>query len=327
MELSHELQSAVNQSLATWPTKSLTEAVSKLSDRYRDGRPGPTGRFTESALDVAAYVAYRFPATYAVVAAVLEEVSERLPRFNPHTLLDVGAGPGTTMWACSQIWPSITNTTLLERDPDMATWGQRLATYSNNSMLSQARWESIDLTSPWQTEPSDLVTASYVLGEFPEARLIPFISKLWEHTLSTLVLVEPGTPDGFKRILAARQSLLASGALVVAPCPHHDPCPSDWCHFAKRVARSRIHRQAKGSTLAYEDEKFSYLVVSRSPGLPITARIVRHPQIAKGHIKLALCTPTGLSHETVTKNAGERFRLARHANWGDAFPSKADPPL
>lgn len=325
MELSAELQNALNQSLAKWSTKSLAGAVSQLSDRYRDGGPGPTGRFTESALDVAAYVAYRLPATYAAVSAVLEEVSKLLPGFNPHTLLDVGAGPGTTLWAASQIWPSITNTVLLERDPQMTAWGQRLAAYANTPALSQTRWESIDLNSPWQAVPADLVTASYVLGELPEARLIPFVAKLWEHTLSTLVLVEPGTPEGFKRIIAARQSLLTLGAGVVAPCPHQDHCQSDWCHFATRVARSRIHRQAKASTLAYEDEKFSYLVVSRSLGLPITGRIVRHPQIAKGHIKLELCTPAGLIHETVTKKAGERYRLARHARWGDAFPSKTDP--
>ncbi len=325
MELPPELQSALNQLLATWPKKSLAEAVSTLSDRYRDGGPGLTGRFTESAQDVAAYAAYRLPATYAAVSGVLEEVLERLPGFSPHTLLDVGAGPGTAMWAASRVWPSITTAALLERDPDMATWGQRLAAYSDNSMLSQARWESIDLTRPWQTQASDLVIASYVLGELGEARRMSFVAKLWEYTLGALVLVEPGTPEGFKRILAARQSLLASGAIIVAPCPHQDHCPSDWCHFAKRVARSRIHRQAKGSTLAYEDEKFSYVVVSRSPGLPITGRIVRHPQAGKAHINLELCTPTGIFHETITKKAGERFRLARHANWGDAFPSKTDP--
>jgi len=64
-----------------------------------------------------------------------------------------------------------------------------------------------------------------------------------------LVLVEPGTPAGYGRILRARDRLVGLGATLAAPCPHHAACPltgEDWCHFSVRLPRSRDHRLAKG---------------------------------------------------------------------------------
>lgn len=320
MELSPNLQSALNQSLARWSTKSLAGAVPKLSDRYRAGESGRSGSFTESPLDVAAYVAYRLPATYAAMVTVLREVSQRLPEFSPKNLLDVGAGPGTAMWATTQIWPQIEDITLLERDREMASWGQLMASYDPESVLAHARWLPVDISNSWHQSPKDLVMAGYVLGELPESHRIPLVTKLWEHTLGCLILVEPGTPEGFKRIVTARHALLERGAVVVAPCPHQAACPSDWCHFSQRVARSRVHRQAKGATMAYEDEKFSYVAVSHAPGTAIKGRVIRHPYTGKGHVNLTLCTPSGITQETVTRRDGERFRRARHLSWGDVFP-------
>jgi len=51
----------------------------------------------------------------------------------------------------------------------------------------------------------------------------------------------------------------------------------------------------------------------------VQARIIRHPLIGKGHIKLELCTPEGIATETVTRSDKERFRQARHAKWGEAW--------
>jgi ribosomal protein RSM22 (predicted rRNA methylase) len=96
----------------------------------------------------------------------------------------------------------------------------------------------------------------------------------------------------------------------------------DWCHFAARVSRSSLHRQVKGGSLPYEDEKYSYVAATRVP-VPTEppARIVRKPQLRKGQVLLDLCTSDeGLVRDTVTKRHGERYRAARDANWGDALP-------
>ena len=94
---------------------------------------------------------------------------------------------------------------------------------------------------------------------------------------------------------------------------------NDWCHFAQRITRSQLQRQAKQATLSYEDEKFSYIAASRTTGLPIRARVLRHPQIRPGHIHLELCTPGGLQNSTVTRKDKAAFREARDIAWGNAL--------
>ena len=93
----------------------------------------------------------------------------------------------------------------------------------------------------------------------------------------------------------------------------------DWCHFAQRLERTSLHRSLKSGELGYEDEKFSYMVAAHQEVARVPARIIRHPLIGKGHIKLELCTPAGIVSETVTRSDKENFRLARHAKWGDAW--------
>lgn len=48
-------------------------------------------------------MAARMPACYAAVYKVLEEVSMRLPLFNPESMLDFGSGPGTAIWAAHEV--------------------------------------------------------------------------------------------------------------------------------------------------------------------------------------------------------------------------------
>ncbi|MCC7107584.1 MAG: rRNA methyltransferase, partial [Chloroflexi bacterium] len=66
--------------------------------------------------------------------------------------------------------------------------------------------------------------------------------------------------------------------------------------------------------------KFAYTALSRAPLDRSYARIVRHPQIHKGHISLQLCTPEGMRTIIVSKRDGALFTRARKAEWGDIFP-------
>jgi len=66
--------------------------------------------------------------------------------------------------------------------------------------------------------------------------------------------------------------------------------------FSQRLQRTAEHRQLKGGSLGYEDEKFSYLIASRAALNPASARIVRHPRKHIGFLHLNLCTPAGLQN-------------------------------
>lgn len=321
------LLEALDAVLADIPPPVLHRASARLSERYREqrGRGGPVAR-TEA--DILAYVATRMPATFAAITASLEAVREQRPAWQPRTLLDVGAGPGTGLWAAGGVWPSLDEAMALEAEPAMLALGQRLAGAASRELVREAGWQRTSLPAALPAGPFDVVLLAYVLGELPPAdrdRVVGNAAGATAKPDGLTVIVEPGTPDGYARVVRARDQLIAGGGFVTAPCPHDAPCPipeNDWCHFSVRLARSVAHRSAKQAALGYEDEKFAYVAVSGQPTARADARIVRHPQTRPRVIQLELCTAAGnLRSVTVTKSDREGFRLARKADWGDAHPA------
>jgi ribosomal protein RSM22 (predicted rRNA methylase) len=325
MELPETLRIAIAEVAERQPRATLERAATTLSSAFRGEGGGATARAVDSPAAVAAYAVTRLPATFAALTAALGEARARLPEWEPHTLLDIGAGPGVSAWAAEAIWPSLREALLLERDQRMIALGGELLAVSPPGAL-EARWRQVDITGPWGKPlptPTDLITCAYALNELPEGRRAELVNRLWEATGGALALVAPGTPAGFAAIRAARDQLIAAGAHILAPCPHDRACPmsaGDWCHMAQRLARSRLHRQLKGGDAPYEDEKFSYIIASRLVGTPILARVIRHPLVHAGHITLQLCGQDGLERREVTRSRRAAFRQARGAHWGSVWP-------
>ncbi|HEY9056664.1 MAG TPA: small ribosomal subunit Rsm22 family protein [Aurantimonas sp.] len=320
MQLPAALRQALDARLDRHALDDLRSAGERLSGRYRaeirDGR-----RHLDGEPAVLAYLAARMPATFAAIRASLEQIVLRRPDFAPETLLDIGAGPGTALWAANDAFDSLREATLVEASAPALGVGQGLA---QEGMAVATRWVRGDATADLaERAPADLVTLAYVLDELPPEARGALVLRLWQLTQDVLVIVEPGTPAGWQRILAAREQLLAEGAQLLAPCPHADDCPvaaPDWCHFAQRVARSRTHRLAKRGTVPYEDEKFAYLAVARRPAVPLTARVLASPRSGSGKVQLKICTSDGqMREQMVTKREGEMFRTARRLDWGDAM--------
>lgn len=316
MQLPPSLRAAIDRELDGIALADLARASDTLSQRYRaevqDGR-------LHLADDAAAraYLTTRLPATFAAISSALAAVAEARPDFAPRSALDAGAGPGTATWAAAQQWDSLEGATLVEASPAIRAIGERLGPTLPRIIWLAARLDGA-LT---EVAPSDLVLLAYVLDELPEAAREPLIRQLWTLTTDTLLIVEPGTPAGWKRILRARDILIHAGAHILAPCPHAGPCPlaaPDWCHFSARVARSRLHREAKGGTVPWEDEKFIYVVASRQPGLRAEGRVIAPPRTSKAAVTLKLCQEDGCAADRVfAKRAGDSFKIARRLDWGD----------
>jgi ribosomal protein RSM22 (predicted rRNA methylase) len=316
MELPSALRQAVDAALEGVSTRDLAAASDALSQRYRG--EVRDGRFhVADDLTARAYLAARLPATYAAIRAALDAVAEMRPAFAPHSLLDFGAGPGTALWAAGDCWPDLDAATLVEASASMRKFGE---SFAGASGVARVDWRH-DTSA---LERSDLVTVAYVLDELDPDRRAALVSELWSLTADTLLIVEPGTPAGWQRILDARALLLKQGAQMVAPCPHAQACPlvePDWCHFARRVSRSRAHLQAKGAEVPWEDEKFSYVAVARNwAALPAAARVIAPPRAGSGKVELKLCTSEGRAETVlVTKREGARYKQARRFDWGDAW--------
>jgi ribosomal protein RSM22 (predicted rRNA methylase) len=322
MQLPVDLANAMEVELREAAAKDVSVAVRGLSERYR--APSHSGRspFIGTTTDALAYTAFRLPATYAATIAVLEEVGRLLPDFKPHSVLDVGAGPGTGGWAAAAVWPSLEKLTFLEVDDRMIGVGKALAHHSNSPAIRGAEWRHVDARDVGRQPNAELTIAGYMIGELSTDSMVSFLHRLWEATSDTCVLVEPGTPRGFRSIKTAEAELIASGANIVAPFPHDWQCTesdTDWCHFAQRVPRTRRHRLAKGATLSYEDEKYCYVVASRREAVPIAARVIRQPQTRSGHVRLVLCTPQGVVSFVVARSNHEAYRIAKDLRWGSAI--------
>lgn len=321
MQLPNDLRSALEAQIANVPFKRLAKATRELSLRYRDLDDGAEESLVRSQLDAIAYLASRLPATFGAISAVLREVQDRRPELTPTKLLDVGAGPGVAGYAGVQAWHDLEEITALERDPHMIRVGKALSETSNSSAIKSAIWRETDVTAAWECVPAELTIAAYVVGELPAHTHSDFLHRLWTCTADVCVLIEPGTPRGFETIRQAAGRLQRSGAHIIAPFPHEWNClesPNDWCHFSQRVPRAALHRRAKEAELSYEDEKYCYVVASRIPGLPIAARVIRHPQIRSGHVRLVLCARDGVKHVVISRS-NKAYRQAKKLTWGSAI--------
>jgi ribosomal protein RSM22 (predicted rRNA methylase) len=322
MRLSAELLDAVQWETDKVERRKLVQATAQLTEHYQAADFASPAIATEA--HRAAYLAVRLPATYAAIRRVFAEINLRAPAAEITSLLDLGAGPGTALFAAAEEFHDLQHATLVESDSNWLALGKRLAEQSEWTAVQQAQWLKQDLRSGLNCDKHDLVVISYTLGELPQAAQEAVFRKAWNCTNKFLVIIEPGTRRGFTAINTARSSLLANAAAIVAPCPHHFACPmaasGDWCHFSQRVERTSLHRQLKGGDLGYEDEKFSYIVAGKSNASPIAARIVRHPRKHSGHVQLVLCTSTGqIENRTITRSSKASYKQGRKAEWGDSW--------
>ena len=148
------------------------------------------------------------------------------------------------------------------------------------------------------------------------------IEKIWNAANDVLLIIEPGTPRGFFYIKQIRDILLQKGAHIIAPCPHDNICQineNDWCQFTCRVQRSKVHKALKSGESPYEDEKFSYIAVSKHNVNVPECRILRHPIINKGYSEFKICTKDEIKNIKLSKKNGELYKQAKKKSSGDSL--------
>jgi ribosomal protein RSM22 (predicted rRNA methylase) len=322
-DLPAELTAALNARLHGFSRSDAAARSDAISKTYRSGGGSTTIRNESDAL---AYALARMPATYAAVIASLNALQEIRPDFTPTTLLDCGAGPGTATWACAEAFASLASFTLLDANPALRTLALSLAKDSHR--IPAMRYDLGDAAATIADAPSaDLVIASYVINELNDAARTKLVAAMWTKTNDTLLIVEPGTPAGYQRILDARAQLINAGAHVIAPCPHDDACPlvkPDWCHFSQRLQRSRVHKQLKSAELPYEDEKFIYVALSRTPVARRPSRVLAQPLTTKIAITAKLCTDEGVIAAVAPRRDKALYAKFRKLDWGDADFSSSE---
>jgi ribosomal protein RSM22 (predicted rRNA methylase) len=328
LNLPPELQQAISAQLKPYPSERWIRDAQALSQRYRTARSADERPLASTDREALGYAVLILPSTYAQLAGAMDATAQRIPTFAPTTMLDLGSGPGTALWAATQQWSSLRQLRAWEREPTLIALGRRLAQSAPHVAVQAARWEQVDLQtrSGFSSERFDLVVLGHVLNELPPEAQAEVVNYAWRLTAGLLLIVEPGTSSAFAVARAARDQLLAVGANTIAPCPHNQPCPlvNDWCHFPQRLLRPPFQKQARSAPSIWEDAKYAYAAMARFPvEQPIWGRLIREPLIAKGFTSLPLCTNEGINAVRVQKRERNAYRVASDLSWGSAF----DQPL
>ncbi len=315
MEMPLSLRQAIETLTEGLESDKIKKHAEQISHRYRD--KNALWRSAAGTQEAIVYAVSRMPATFGAVSAVLQQ-TKILNDFHPKTMIDIGSGSGTAVWAAARLF-DFEHILCLERENAMRCVGQTLMNNGADFFRTSPVWQEFDLISSSLTQTADIVTASYVLNELDEQNQNDALSKLWQATEKALIIIEPGTPENFRQMKQFRSFLIERGAFIAAPCPHNNICENEWCHFFCRVARSKLHRISKGGSAPFEDEKFTYLIALREKQKTAYARILRRPLIGKGKVTLSLCKASGISDQIVSKKDGDVYKAARKADWGDIF--------
>ncbi len=316
------LHKSLNSLAERIPLKELRKSYEFLSDSYKS----PKSPLQFSPLICLSYAIARMPATLSVQEKIWKIFQEQITLKNtPLSLVDVGAGPGTILWSLpNKTW--IKNLTLVEKNSSFITLSKKIAKenpYIKNKELDITYIQQDISTSPIPS--ADIIFASYWLNEMKHIDKI--IENIWQAAEKYIIIIEPGTPLGFKNILKARQFFINKGALIIAPCPGNISCPlkdhsTMWCHFRTRLPRHKNHAYIKSANLSFEEEPYSYLIVQKKIDISSFStknRIISSVKKTKLGAETLICTSENLQQLVVLKKEKASYKHLLKKKWGDSI--------
>jgi ribosomal protein RSM22 (predicted rRNA methylase) len=335
LSLPNDLHDAIARALAAVPPARWMREAQLLSERYRAPRTAQAGPLATGEMQALGYAALILPATYAQLRGALAATAARIPGWSPTTLLDLGSGPGTALWAATAQWPSLCALTAGEREPALIALGARLAHASQAAAVRAASWERIDLravgsASARSLEQFDVVVLGHVLNELDAESQRRVVAAAWQRSAGLLLIVEPGTSAAFEVVRAAREQLLDLGAHTIAPCAHDQKCPlqNDWCHFPQRLKRPEFQRRAREASSEWEESKFAYAALARfAMDAPIWGRVIREPTSNKAYAEALISTANGVARYRGLKRHRDAFRQVKQLEWGAALEQSLEAPI
>jgi ribosomal protein RSM22 (predicted rRNA methylase) len=335
LSLPNDLHDAIARALAAVPPARWVREAQLLSERYRAPRTSQGAPLATGEAQALGYAALILPATYAQLRGALAATAARIPGWAPATMLDLGSGPGTALWAATAQWPSLRALAAWEREPALIALGLRLARASQAPAVRSAKWERLDLralerASARTSEQFDVVVLGHVLNELDAESQRQVVAAAWQRAAGLLLIVEPGTSAAFEVVRAARDQLLGLGAHTIAPCAHDQACPlqNDWCHFPQRLKRPEFQRRAREAFSEWEESKFAYAALARfATRAPIWGRVIRESASNKAYAEATISTAAGVARYRGLKRHRDAFRQVKQLDWGAALEQPLEAPI
>lgn len=262
---------------------------------------------------VQAYVFSRLPATYAVA---YETFHKYFSNSKIQSVIDWGCGVGAASLALADVVSNAINYHLVESN--------QYALGMAEEFMHLLHGDKHLITYEMPVNNVDLAIMSYSLNELG-TNWQSVVKTLWQKS-ENLLIIEPGTHSIFQNLSKVREWLIDNGANVIAPCYHAKKCPlantNDWCHFQKRISRTKEMRFFKKAERGFEDEAYTYILLSKSNSnqiLESNSRIIAKPNQHGGHINLKLCNSNGFVENVTISKSNPDYKSTKKLQWGDCF--------
>lgn len=322
--LPQPIQKTITTLLAAPNANGWMKRAQALHHRYMQQEPNSQPRHVSDALDALAYLALRAPATYAQIWGAAAAIREIVPHWQPTTLLDLGCGPGSGLWALTDLFPSLTQATCIDQSPHFLTLGRQILSATQAPLA--VTWQQADLLHRIQQLETtyDIVLLANVLNELPEEQRAILVAAAFQRSRHLLMIIEPGTPVGSGIVQSAAHQLAPSGTLI-APYLDNQFVEEKWLHFPQRFTRPgftrRLRQAMRESALMasdWEEAKYSYVAVGKiAPEINPWGRVIRSVQVAKGQLEVLVLTKEQPLVVKVTKRHKHAFAFAKKLRWGD----------
>jgi hypothetical protein len=236
--------------------RHLPDNIQELSTFLTTERKELLGRdYLHAPQTLGAYLWYFLPWNMLRLARLLGGLVFEPPA--GAVIVDVGAGPLTLVQALALARPDLLARELhfycLDSTPKPMRQGRKLYFGLLDLLGATSSWRTHLVHAPWQAglrdaPQADVLTAVNFMNELPWHRRDPlgeqvgeFFGSLSDHVRDSgqCLFMEPGNRLGGKLTSMLRESAVARGWNVLAPCTHVQPCPmlgnlreTSWCHFS-----------------------------------------------------------------------------------------------
>jgi ribosomal protein RSM22 (predicted rRNA methylase) len=326
INLPTEINEAIADILSQPDNIGWLSRAEALHERYRSGKKHPQESYIRDTVDVAAYLGLRIPATYAQIYSALLQLQEVIPEWKPKSVLDLGSGPGTGVWATKNVWPGIEKANCIDNEGYFLTIGREL--FAKTKLSVDIAWDADSLRSDFGSKNNkyDLVILANVLNELESEEQQKTVARAFTQCSGVMIIIEPGTPHGTKVVESAYQNF-DNKCFILAPYMENTfiPGKDHWIHFPQRFIRPefqrRIRQHMRTSNLMasdWEETKYSYIALSKiAPKTQAWGRVISPVKKQKAWFDLTVLTKKGIEKLQVLKRHKEHYNLAKNLKWGD----------
>ncbi len=238
-------------------TAEMLERLRHLNQHFVKNIPEQDWHYQDDFQSMVAYTLYymtiQMPKLWFILDRISSNPSQPFSFECEDQIIDIGCGPGTSLWAGlfyllskqPDALKSIKSVIGIDQSATGLKIARQLALKLPDYFPELAHLEFKFIQRDWRTySPAscDWLMVSNVIVE-DTTNDMEWITKL---CAKFLFIIEPGTCQVFHQILPLRNHLTDHNWNILFPCPSKNPCPmtaNNWCHFnINRFSFSFIQR-------------------------------------------------------------------------------------